>query len=116
MTQDIDMRGSIFCFRPLERHEFVGGEYECSFCHRPRALHAAREQATIASNADPRLPRIRSMRLDTAIRGRVLTDRDIARYEAKGYYSTEFREARRAHWNRKKTNFREHEGRLIYCP
>lgn len=113
------MRGSIFCAHPMERHEFVGGDFECSVCHRPRALHAYKERATIASNADPSLPRIRSMSLAVALRRKVLTDKDIEKYEAKGYYSTEFREARRAHWERihkVKSNFRLHEGRMIYCP
>ena len=112
----IDRRGSPLCVAPVERHEFVGSAYECSFCHRPRALHAVRDTPTIPSNADPTLPRIRSLNITTAIRGRILTDRDIEKYEAKGYYSAEFREARRAHWQRQKSNFRVHEGRMIYCP
>lgn len=119
MSQSIDMRGSVFCVAPLERHEFVGSDYECSFCHRPRALHTGHDRPTIASNADPSLPRIRSINITTAIRGRVLTDQDIEKYEARGYYSTEFREARRAHWQRNQkgqSNFRLHEGRMIYCP
>ena len=115
----IDQRGSPFCVAPLERHEFAGSDYECSFCHRPRALHAAKEQPTIPSNADTSLPRIRAASITAAMRGRLLTDKDIAKYEAKGYYSTEFREARRAHWERsqqRKSNFVSRDGRLIYCP
>ena len=37
--KSFDMRGSVFCVAPMESHEFVGVEYECSVCRRPRALH-----------------------------------------------------------------------------
>lgn len=35
----IDRSGSAFAAKPLERHVFVGSDFECSVCHRPRALH-----------------------------------------------------------------------------
>jgi hypothetical protein len=35
----IDRSGSPFCVHPLEKHAFVGEDFDCSFCHRPRALH-----------------------------------------------------------------------------
>ena len=70
------------------------------------------------SNIDPSLPRIQTASFSMAMRGRLLNDKDIEKYEARGYYSAEFREARRAHWdrNKSKSNFRLHEGRMIYCP
>lgn len=117
-TGVIDRRGSPLCVAPIERHEFVGGDYECGFCHRPRAMHASHDKPTIASNLDPGTTRIRTASFSMAMRGRLLTDKDIEKYEAKGYYSFEFREARRAHWERSKrtSNFISREGRLIYCP
>ena len=115
----MDRRGNPNCVAPLERHEFVGGDWQCSVCHRPRALHLTPDHPTIPSNADPGLAHIRSTSFGMAMRGRLLTDRDIKKYEAQGYYSAEFREARRALWQSrqaKQSNFVSREGRLIYCP
>lgn len=115
----IDRRGSPLCVAPFERHEFVGADYECLFCDRPRAMHAVPESRTIPSNADPSLVPIRSMSFSLALRTHPLTNRDIAKYETRGYYSPEFREARRAFWEQRKSkrsNFSTRDGRLIYCP
>lgn len=112
----IDRRGSPLCVAPLERHEFVGRDFECSVCHRPRAVHVSHDTVAIPSNVDPRTTPIRSVSFTLALRGRLLTDRDIEKYERMGYYSAEFKEARRALWAKRKTNFVSREGRLIYCP
>jgi hypothetical protein len=116
----IDYRGHPACIAPLERHEFVGSDYDCSFCHRPRALHASHDQPAIPSNIDPASYPIRSVSFSIAMRGRLLTDRDISKYAAKGYYSAEFREARKTLWQnraqKRKSNFVSRDGRLIYCP
>lgn len=58
--------------------------------------------------------------------GKPLTDRKIAEYERRGYYSAAFREARAELLRRKRAThearikrigpFIEHEGRLIYSP
>lgn len=52
-----------------------------------------------------------------------LTDRKIERYREQGYYSAEFREARRQHWESKAKKQRKRDGnftidggRLIYTP
>src|SRR5688572_8010693 len=55
-------------------------------------------------------------------RGPLLTDKRIERYQKKGFYSAEFREARRAYQARKAAqkrvgNFiKAGDGRFIYCP
>lgn len=54
--------------------------------------------------------------------GQPLTDKRIAHYEARGYYSAEFREARRQHMAKKSKvrragNFMTLEdGRMVYSP
>lgn len=70
-------------------------------------------------------PRIRSSWNMTAmlIRG-PLTDRKIEKYRAKGWYSAEFRQARRDKMEKRRienhvrrvSNFFEEDGRLIYSP
>ena len=53
-----------------------------------------------------------------------LTDRKIAEYERRGFYSEEYREARRELWAKQAAkrqslrngNFVERDGRLIYSP
>lgn len=53
------------------------------------------------------------------VRGK-LSDGKIDKYAKKGYYSTEFREQRRASMAKKalkrKGNFVETDGRWVYCP
>ena len=70
-------------------------------------------------------PNLRSSWNTTAmlIRG-PLTDRKIKKYEAQGWYSAEFKQARKAKMENKRikthlrrvSNFFEHDGRLIYSP
>lgn len=52
--------------------------------------------------------------------GKKLTDRKIRQYEQRGYYSNEFRQARREAWERKQSkregNFTLRDGRMIYSP
>jgi hypothetical protein len=48
-----------------------------------------------------------------------LTDRKIEKYAQRGWYSAEFRQARRERWQRKGKrdgNFVERDGRMIYSP
>lgn len=118
-----DMRGSSFCVSPMERHEFAGEGFECSECGRPRALHVGKEFSTIPSDADPAATPIRSPSFSLALRGKLLDDKRIAEYEAKGYYSLEFQAARRELWRNqsarkkdRKSNFESMDGRLIYRP
>ena len=118
MSKDavIDRRGHPLCCAPIERHEFKGAGFLCEVCHRPRAMHASRDTVAIPSNIDPRTTPIRSPRFSLAMRTHPLTDRDIEKYQAMGYYSEAFREARKELWNRKQSHFASRDGRLIYCP
>lgn len=56
------------------------------------------------------------------LRGKKLTDKQIAKYEKLGYYSAEFRRERRAAWERARKRRREgsfdvsEDGRMIYNP
>ena len=68
--------------------------------------------------------RIRSgWNLSTILRGKRLTDARIAYYQRRGFYSDEFRAARREHQQRQQSqrskrdgSFVIHEGRAIYSP
>lgn len=124
-THTLDYRGSPLCAQPLSRHEFAAhpNDFPCSVCHQPRALHTTPDHPTIPSNLPPGLCPIRTASFSLALRTHVLTDRDIARYQAQGYYTAEFREARRQLWEKRHSrrreppsNFVSHDGRLIYCP
>ena len=61
-------------------------------------------------------------RSDVLIRRGKLTDQKIARYEKLGYYSADFRQARRELWNRRAAKRRSgnfdltDDGRMIYRP
>lgn len=70
-------------------------------------------------------PRIRSSwNTDRMLFKGLLTDRKIKKYQEKGWYSAEFREARRKLMEKKRIenhvrrvgNFFESDGRLIYSP
>ncbi len=53
------------------------------------------------------------------LRGRKLTDADIRRYERKGWYSEELRQARRdlqPKRTKRSGNFLERDGKLIFAP
>ena len=60
----------------------------------------------------------------TASVGKPLTDRKISEYQRRGFYSQEYRDARREHWRRKEGkhatrsgNFLIHsDGTLVFCP
>lgn len=71
---------------------------------------------------DPKA-RIRSRSLTNVV-GKLLSDKKIAQYEAQGYYSEAFREARRKFWSirnsklpRREGNFLVHsDGRKVFSP
>lgn len=119
-----DLSGSAFLSYPMERHPFeqsAENGFLCSVCRRPRALHRTPEQPTIPSNLNPGTARIRSLWPSVSV-GKRLSDKKIAQYAARGFYSAEFHQARREHMarksskNGKRNNFDTVDGRLIYRP
>jgi len=113
-----NMKGHACCVAPLEGHEFVGNEYLCGFCHRPIALHQLPEPRPKPSNIDPHTPRIRSPQFVNIAMG-PLTDKKIDKYREQGWYSEEFRQARRERMqgkSKRSGSFVERDGRLIYSP
>jgi len=116
-----NLRGHACCVAPLETHPFEGEDHLCRGCGRPRALHEQDgfkalpvEDAVFLREGEHPVP-LRSGWSGRPIRGQALSDDKIREYARLGYYSAEFRDARRSRWS-KKGNFREVEGRLIYSP
>jgi len=118
-AQVIDHRKNSLCINPLERHLFETSQdddYLCKACHKPRALHLDDGFRAFPSPPREMFP-IRSGWASRPPAGKLLTDRKIDKYAEKGWYSEEFKEARLAKMKKREhKNFREVEGRLIYCP
>jgi|SRR6185369_4811558 len=103
-----------------EHHPFSASksdDFFCDTCHKPRALHV--DSGFIPA---PDLPLqsnvpLRSANIGANLIGKPLTDRQIDKYAEAGWYSAEFKEARRIKMNAKrKGNFIESDGRMIYSP
>jgi hypothetical protein len=64
--------------------------------------------------------RFKTMRMGDNLVGELLTDKKIGHYAKKGYYSPEYRQARKDLQAKKKArrtgNFDEIDGRMIYRP
>lgn len=111
------MRGHACCDKPLETHEFVGSEFLCGYCKRPRALHESHDVVATSTPLRNTYP-IRSPQFVNLTLG-PLTDKKIEKYMEQGWYSEDFRQARRERMNKKKNrqgNFVERDGRMIYAP
>ncbi len=72
-------------------------------------------------NIENRVPIRSGWNVASLLRGKPLTDRQIAKYESLGYYDEGFRAARREVWAKRKAkregNFdRAADGRLIFRP
>lgn len=92
-----------------------------------RAANIAHDEGMRRIGLNPTQPsRIRTGWYGTPIRGRILTDKLIEKYRSLGYYSVEYREARKKLMQRKATTkafnrasgnfFQGADGRLIYNP
>lgn len=113
----------------LEQHLFKGdgNQFKCSQCNKPRCFHPEPISLPI-SNPQPFTPKelreLNSKRIRSSWRGHgttgPLTDKKISRYAKRGYYSLEFKEARKQFLERKYRRVGSFidlgEGRLIYRP
>lgn len=108
----------------LEQHPFVEAYedgFKCRTCGKPRALHQ-QDGFVGASGFGPEggFTRVRSgWNEGLLLMHGPLTDRKIAKYEKEGWYSDEFRQARREKMARKSSrngNFIVRDGSLIYNP
>lgn len=81
-----------------------------------RAANARHDAELGALGIDPYCPvRVRSGWNAQAMAGRgTLTDTKIFKYEQAGYYSAEYKAARKALMDKKNPNFEIRDGRLIY--
>lgn len=81
-----------------------------------RAANARHDAELVAMGIDPHCPaRVRSAWNAAAMAKRgALTDAQIFKYEQAGYYSAEYKAARKALMDKKNPNFESRDGRLIY--